>query len=133
MKSTIRKGAVRIAMAMVAATSMSAACGDGAGTLMTPASPTSVRTSIDEVLVQGRITGLNPPDRSLQIEGDTINVHTINVPASAIIRDGGTNLAFADLRTGDQIEVKGTRVGTIVTAAEVQVEQRGAGDDGDAS
>lgn len=127
MNSTIRIAAVWIAMVAVA--SMSAACGDGAGTSMTPASPTSVRASIDEVLVQGRITGLNPPDRSLQIEGDTLNVHTINVPASAVIRDGGTNLVFADLRTGDHIEVKGTRVGTIVTAAEVTVEPRDAEND----
>ena len=127
MNSTIRTAAVWIAMVAVA--SMSAACSDGASTSMTPSSPSSVRASIDEVLVQGRITGLNPPDRSLQIEGHTVNVHTVNVPASAVIRDGDTNLAFADLRRGDQIEVKGTRVGTIVTATEVQVEQRDAEND----
>ena len=131
MNSTIRTAAVWIAMVAVA--SMSAACGDGASTSTTPSSPTSVRASSDAVLVQGRITGLNPPDRSLQIEGHTISVHTINVPASAVIRDGGTNLVFADLRRGDQIGVKGTRVGTIVTATEVQVEQRDADDDDDAS
>jgi hypothetical protein len=128
MNSTIRTTAIWIAMVAVA--SMSAACGDGASTSMTPSGPTSVRPSIDEVLVQGRITGLNPPDRSLQIEGHTSDVHTVNVPASAVIRDGGTNLVFADLRTGDHIEVKGTRVGTIVTATEVQVEPRDAENDG---
>ena len=121
MNSTIRTAAVWIAL--VALASMTAACGDGASTAMTPSGPTGVRPSSEEVLVQGRITGLNPPDRSLQMEG-----HTINVPASAVIRDGGTTLVFADLRTGDHIEVKGTRVGTIVTATEVQVEQRNADD-----
>jgi len=127
MNSTIRTAAAWIAM--VAGTSISSACGDGASPSMTPSSPTSVRAFSDEVLVQGRIIGLNPPDQSLQIEGSTSNVHTINVPASAVIRDGGSTLVFADLRRGDQIEVKGTRVGAIVTATEVQVEQRDTEDD----
>ena len=83
-------------------------------------------SSSNGVLVQGRITGLNPADRSLQVGGQTVNV-----PASAVIRRGGTNLVFGDLRSGDHIEVKGSRVGTAVTATEVKVEQRDDDDDDD--
>jgi prepilin-type processing-associated H-X9-DG protein len=48
------------------------------------------------------------------------------VPASAIIRHGNRNFAFADLRVGDHIQAKGTRDGSTLVASEIKVE---TGDD----
>ena len=81
-------------------------------------------SSSNGVEVQGPITGLTLAARSLQVAGQTVMV-----PATAIIRRGGTTLQFTDLKMGDHIQVKGTRVGSTVTANEVKVEARDDDDD----
>ena len=75
--------------------------------------------------VNGRIDALDAGARSVRV-GAT----TVVVPTSAIIRHGSRTLAFADLQVGDHIQVKGTRNGTTVTAAEVKVEDSGDDEDG---
>jgi hypothetical protein len=74
-------------------------------------------------LVNGRIDAIDVIARSVRV-----GVTTIVVPTSAVIRHGSRTLAFADLRVGDHIQVKGTRNGSTVTATEVKVED---GDDED--
>ena len=76
-------------------------------------------SSSNGVLVNGVITGLNPAARSIQADGQTVIV-----PATAVIRHGNRTMLFTDLRTGDHIQVKGTRAGATVTASEVKVEPR---------
>lgn len=83
-------------------------------------------SSSNGVEVQGAITGLTLAARSLQVAGQTVMV-----PATAIIRRGGRTLQFTDLKMGDHIQVKGTRVGSTVTANEVKVEARDNDDDDD--
>jgi hypothetical protein len=68
-------------------------------------------------LVNGLIDAIDAGARSVRV-GTT----TVVVPTSAIIRHGSRTLAFADLRVGDHIQVKGTRNGSAVTADEVKVE-----------
>ena len=74
-------------------------------------------TSNNGVDVQGLITGVNPAARTLEVAGQTVNV-----PATAVIRHGSTSMTLADLRVNDRVQVKGTRVGGVVVAAEVKVE-----------
>jgi hypothetical protein len=83
-------------------------------------------SSSNGVLVNGLITGLNMSTRSLQADGQTVVV-----PTTAVIRHGNRTLLITDLRLGDHIQVKGTRVGTTVTATEVKVEPRGSNGRGD--
>jgi hypothetical protein len=76
--------------------------------------------------VNGRIDAVDAGARSVRV-GTT----TIVVPTSALIRHGSRTLAFADLRVGDHIQVKGTRNGSTVTATEVKVEDDGDNEDDD--
>jgi len=76
-------------------------------------------SSSNGVLVNGPITGLNTGARSLQVGSQTVMV-----PTTAVIRHGNRTLQFTDLKMGDHIQVKGTRVGSTVTANEVKVEER---------
>jgi len=76
--------------------------------------------------VNGRIDAIDTGARTVRV-GAT----TVAIPTSAVIRHGSRTLAFADLRVGDHIQVKGTRNGTTVTATEVKVESEGGGEDDD--
>ena len=76
-------------------------------------------SSNNGVDVKGQITSLNLSARSLQVAGQTVLV-----PATAIIRHGNRTLQFTDLKMGDHIQVKGTRVGSTVSANEIKVEER---------
>jgi hypothetical protein len=70
----------------------------------------------------GRIT-------SIDLAGTSFNVSstTVKLQPTTTIRHGNTTLKLADLKIGNQVEVRGTRVGTVLTATEVKVE------DGDSS
>ena len=76
--------------------------------------------------VNGRIDAIDAGARTLRVNG-----MTVMVPASAVIRHGNRTFAFADLRVGDHIEVKGSRNGTTVTASEIKVETEGDDEDDD--
>ena len=75
------------------------------------------------VLVNGRIDSINSVTRRVQVGTDTVIVDN-----GTVIRHGNRTLAFSDLRTGDRIQVKGSRTGAMVTASEIKVE---TGDDED--
>ena len=81
------------------------------------------------VEANGAITSLNVTARTLSV-GTT----HVSVPAATPIRHGSTTVAFADLKVGDHVEVKGTLNATaVLVASEVKVEQGGHGHDGDAA
>src|SRR6185436_5465019 len=76
--------------------------------------------------VNGRIDAIDAGARTLRVNG-----MTVMVPASAVIRHGNRTFAFADLRLGDHIQVKGSRNGSTVTASEIKVETEGEDDEDD--
>ena len=71
----------------------------------------------------GRIASIDATARSFRV-ADT----TVKVPTTATIRHGSTTLQFADLKVGNQVEVRGTKDGTTITATEVKVENGGDGE-----
>ena len=73
---------------------------------------------------QGRITAIDATAKTFQVSG-----MTVKVTAATTIRNGNKTVAFADLKVGDHVEVKGTRDGTTLTASEIKVESDN--DDGD--
>lgn len=73
---------------------------------------------------QGRITAIDATAKTFQVSGMTVKVG----PATTI-RHGNKTVAFADLKVGDHVEVKGTKDGTTLTASEIKVESDN--DDGD--
>ncbi len=77
---------------------------------------------------QGRITSINVIARSFEMSG-----MVVNVPATAVLRHGDKTMLFADLKVGDHVEVRGTKVGTTITATEIKVEQGDSGDDHNAT
>ena len=83
-------------------------------------------TSINHgVEVNGRIDSIDAAARTLRVDNQTVVVQN-----STTIRHGDRTFAFADLRVGDHIQVKGTRDGSTVTASEIKVEND-EGDDAD--
>jgi len=76
--------------------------------------------------VNGRIDSIDAGARTLRVNG-----MTVLVPTSTVIRHGNRTFAFADLRLGDHVQVKGTLAGTTVTASEIKVETDGEDDDDD--
>ncbi len=77
------------------------------------------------VEANGAIAAIDAAARTLRI-----GTRQVSVPATATIRHGSRTLAFADLKVGDHIQVKGTMNGTVLVATEVKVEQ-GGDDHGD--
>lgn len=73
---------------------------------------------------QGRITAIDATAKTFQVSG-----MTVKVAAATTIRHGNKTVAFADLKVGDHVEVKGTKDGTTLTASEIKVESDN--DDGD--
>ena len=76
--------------------------------------------------VNGRIDSINAAARTLQVAGSTVRVQP-----STIIRHGSRTFAFADLRVGDHVIVKGSRSGVNVTATEIKVNRGDDDDDGE--
>ena len=76
--------------------------------------------------VNGRIDSINAAARTLQVAGSTVIVQP-----STIIRHGSRTFAFADLRVGDHVIVKGSRSGVNVTATEIKVNRGEDEDDGE--
>jgi hypothetical protein len=76
--------------------------------------------------VVGFVTSINAGARSFQAAGQTVMV-----PLNAVIRHGNRSLSFSDLKVGDHVQVKGSRVNGTVTATEVKVEAQGDDDDDD--
>ena len=66
---------------------------------------------------QGRVT-------SVDVAGKTFNVltTTVKIQPTTTIRHGNTTMQLADIKVGNQVEVKGTRAGDVITATEVKVE-----------
>ena len=77
------------------------------------------------VEVNGRIDSIDVATRTLHVDGQTVMADS-----STTIRHGNSTFAFADLRVGDHIQVKGTRDGSTVHASEIKVET-GDGEDTD--
>jgi hypothetical protein len=76
---------------------------------------------------QGRITAIDATAKTFQVSG-----MTVKVAATTTIRHGNKTVAFADLKVGDHVEVKGTKEGTTLTASEIKVESdNDQGDDDD--
>lgn len=71
----------------------------------------------------GRITEIDPAARTLRVSGTLVLV-----PPDAIIRHGSRVLQFAELLTGDHVEVRGTMEGTTLRASEVKVQSDGRGE-----
>lgn len=76
--------------------------------------------------ISARITSIDSGNSSFQA-GDL----TIKTTGSTVIRHGSKTVAFGDLKTGDHVQVRGTRDGNTVTASEIKVEQGGQGGDAD--
>jgi len=74
--------------------------------------------------ISARITSIDSGNSSFQ----AANL-TIKTTSSTVIRHGSKTVAFSDLKTGDQVQVRGTRDGSTVTATEIKVEQGGQGGD----
>jgi hypothetical protein len=76
------------------------------------------------VKVTGAITSINTSARTF-----VVGTQKVSVPVTATIRHGSTTVAFADLKVGDHVQVRGTLNATaVLVASEVKV----AGDDDDA-
>lgn len=56
----------------------------------------------------------------------TVNSQVISVPAGTPIRHGSTSFTFADLAVGDRVHVKAHRIGAVLTAMEVNLQQGAA-------
>jgi hypothetical protein len=67
--------------------------------------------------LEGLITLINAATRTLVVNGTTVTV-----PTSAIIRHGDQQIAFADLKIGQRVHVKGTPSGPTVVASEVKLQ-----------
>jgi hypothetical protein len=76
--------------------------------------------------VNGRIDSIVVATRTLRVGSDTVVADN-----STTIRHGNQTFAFADLRVGDHIQVKGTRDGSTVRASEIKVETGDGEDDHD--
>ena len=78
------------------------------------------------VEVNGRIDSIVVATRTLRVGAETVVADN-----STTIRHGNRTFAFADLRVGDHIQVKGTRDGSTVHASEIKVETGDGEDDND--
>lgn len=88
-----------------------------------------------------------PTTKKVQLEGliaakaassVTVNGQVVNVPASAVIRHGSRQFQFSDLRVGDRVHVKATRIqasnsaspsASTLEATEVKLQNPGDRDD----
>ncbi len=88
-----------------------------------------------------------PSTRKVELEGliaavagssITVSGQVVSVPASAVIRHGSRQFEFSDLRVGDRVHVKATRVqssgttsvlSSILEASEVKLQNPGDADD----
>jgi predicted small lipoprotein YifL len=66
---------------------------------------------------EGRIDSIDAKSRQLVINGGLIQVAT-----DAVIRRGDTLIAFADLKAGDRVHVRGVMDGTTIRASEVMAQ-----------
>ncbi len=80
---------------------------------------TQERDTGGEVQLEGRIAALNPGGTANTL---LVDATTVSVPTTAIIRHGDIDIAFAELKVGDRVHVKGTKNGQLLTAREVMVQ-----------
>lgn len=76
--------------------------------------------------LEGHITAIDAAARTLRVAGALVEV-----PASAVIRNGSRTLTFADLRVGDEVEIHGHVDGSRIIATTVEVEDDDDGRDDD--
>jgi hypothetical protein len=76
--------------------------------------------------ISTRITSIDSGNKSFQAGN-----WTIKTTGSTVIRHGSKTVQFSDLKSGDHVQVRGTRDGSTVTATEIKVEQGGQGGDAD--
>ena len=69
---------------------------------------TQERDTGGEVQLEGRIAALNPGGTANTL---LVDATTVSVPTTAIIRHGDIDIAFAELKVGDRVHVKGTKNG----------------------
>jgi hypothetical protein len=70
--------------------------------------------------IEGRITTLDATARTLRVSGALVAV----VPTT-VIRHGGTTFQFTDLAVGDQVHVRASMVGDVLTASEIRRQNDG--------
>jgi len=85
----------------------------------------------DEDKHRGREAELEGAIVSIDAAAKTFVVRTttVNVLETTIIRHGRTTLAFADLKAGDQVHVKGAANGAAIDAREIKVQHEDRDDD----
>jgi Domain of unknown function (DUF5666) len=89
-----------------------------------PTAPGSGSTSQSNpsvpVVVSGAITAINATAQTLVVSGTTVIV-----PAGARLDDGqGGTVAFSALQVGWHVTIRATRVGSVITASEIVVDER---------
>jgi len=80
-----------------------------------------------EAQLEGVIASIDAAHTSFVVNGTTVNVLT-----TTVLRHGRTTLAFADLKVGDRVHVKGAANGKAVEAREVKLQNERGHDDHDA-
>jgi hypothetical protein len=116
------------ALAIVLTIGGGIACGRNSVTVPSPAGPSGAATATSTttatasaaglVYVEGVIASIDGTVQSFVVHGTTVNV-----PSTAVIRDKGATVTFADLTVGERVHVRGTgTVGGSVTASEIVVE-----------
>jgi hypothetical protein len=74
--------------------------------------------------IEGHITAITAATKTI-----TVGTKTVVVPDTAKIHKGTTTLTFADLKVGQDVEVKGALNGTTFTATDVAVEDDNESED----
>lgn len=84
------------------------------------------QTPDNRVEIEGRISEVNASAKTVRV-----GTNTVNVPAGATIRHGGTPLDFTSLKINTLVHIKATISGTTLTAQEIQVQTDEPGDAND--
>ena len=99
--------------------------GNGNGNGNQPSLPT-LPTGPGNVTPPTNTTPPVPSTKTVQLEGlisakgsntITVNSQLVSVPASAVIRHGSKKYKFSDLRVGNRVHVKATRMAAVASAA----------------
>ena len=134
MNSTV---AIVVRLLLVTATGISAACGDGASTSVTPASPTSVRpSSTTGAVITGRVNSVSAAP-STPMTTDRWSAAGISTMATTSIRvtvvgtsvstqvDGGGQFTLTDVPPGTvQLKFSGSGIDATLTLTGVAADDR---------
>ncbi len=73
----------------------------------------------DQSELEGLIASIDLAGRKLVVNGITVTM-----PAGVVIRHGNTVVAFADLKVGQRVHVRGVKNGSSIVASEVMLQDR---------